>query len=242
MTSGGPVAVLVLLASACGGGDAPPPRTAHEEETPPATGLGMRRPAETVQGFGPLAGDAGASETPERAAPADPARPATPNWAGARLAPSNVPEVFTKAWRRARNHARCALLVPSTLAEGEGGSPRGEPNAHGWSVAYDLPSGPGAARDGTTCTTCGRSAFGIRGVAVEVAARFPLRRSWSDGSQADYGREGGDDSSVPRPYVAHLHVEGQDCTYELWSHLGRDHLEHLMEHLQMVDVSPDASR
>ena len=41
---------------------------------------------------------------------------------------------------------------------------------------------------------------------------------------------------APRPYVALLQVPGQDCVYRLWSHLGREHVEHLLERLQWVAV------
>jgi hypothetical protein len=88
------------------------------------------------------------------------------------------------------------------------------------------------SRDGTPCESCGRATFGISGTNVESAA-LPLRRAWSDGSQADYGREGGADAG---PFVAHLRLAGQECVYRLWSHLGRAHLEHLLEHLQLVEV------
>jgi hypothetical protein len=227
------VLAVVVVVAACGGSDAPPPR--DPRDTPPSSGLGMRRPPETVQSFGLLAGAPGAAETTDAPPPAEPAHLAEPAWAGARIAQGAAPPVFAQVWRRAPNRDTCALLVPSTLGEGEGGRPRAERTPGGWGVAYDRPGGPGAARDGTTCPTCGRGAFGIAGTRVEVAGALPLHREWSDGSRADYGREGGDDSSTPRPYVAHLRVDGQECLYSLWSHLGRDHLEHLLEHLQLVE-------
>jgi len=230
----GVLAVLIFVAC-CGGPQAPPPRSA-EAPPPASSGLGMRRPPETVRSFGPLAGEAGAADSPEAPPPAEPARPAEPAWAGAHVGLDAVPAVYGQVWRRAPNRDTCALLAPSTLGEGEGGRPRAERTPGGWGVAYDRPGGPGAARDGTTCPTCGRSAFGIAGTRIEVAGELPLRREWGDGSRADYGREGGDDSGAPRPYVAHLRVQGQQCLYSLWSHLGRDHLEHLLEHLQLVDV------
>lgn len=227
---------LAVVLTACGSSDEPPPRSAADE--PRTGGLGMRAPEEHVQTFGPLAGAPGAAESPERAPAPEPAPPAEPTWAGARVPLSAVPAAYAQAWRRARNRDRCALLVPASLAEGEGGTPRVDRTPGGWAVAYDRPGGPGAARDGSTCPTCGRHAFGIAGTSIESTASFPLHMEWSDGSRADYGREGGDDTSVPRPWTAHLRVQTQDCIYSLWSHLGRDHLEHLLQHLQLVETAP----
>jgi hypothetical protein len=191
----------------------------------------MRSPSETVQSFGPMAGDAGATTTD--AAPRTPQlqRLAAP-WAGARVPIADVPAVFAEVFRAAPNRARCALLVPATLGEGGDGRPRADRTPGGWGVAYDLAGERGVSRDGTPCESCGRAVFGIAGTNVESAA-LSLRRAWSDGSHADYGRAGGSDAG---PFVAHLRLAGQECVYRLWSHLGRDHLEHLLEHLQFVEA------
>lgn len=156
-------------------------------------------------------------------APAGPGAPgpeplAAAPWSGERLLPSDVPEVYLTQWSRADNAARCALLAPRSTDPAA--DPRAATFGGGWGVAYDLPDR--------------RSAFGVAGTGVEPSDQtydqWPNRMAWRDGSRVGYGPEGG---SGPK-LLAYLRVAGQDCLYNVWSHLGRDHLEGLLESLRYV--------
>ncbi|HEX2211807.1 MAG TPA: hypothetical protein VHG93_29235 [Longimicrobium sp.] len=160
---------------------------------------------------------------PSQTQPAPPPpslRPAP--WSGERLAAGAVPGVFAAEWRRAENRATCALVAPASLGEGAGATPRAATFSGGWAVAYDRPGL--------------RSAFGVAGTGSRASDpsydEWPHRRAWADGSSAGYGPEGGTGPNQ----LAYLRVQGQDCLYNVWSNLGRAHLEHLLENLRFVDV------
>ena len=161
------------------------------------------------------------ASTPVPPPPPAPALPEAP-WAGARLAPGAVPAVFVAEWRKAQNRARCALVAPASLGEGAGAQPRAAYFGGGWAVAYD--------RTGL------RSAFGVAGTGSRASDpsydEWPHRREWSDGSSAGYGPEGGTGPNE----LAYLRIAGQDCLYNVWSNLGRAHLEQLLESLRFVAV------
>lgn len=105
----------------------------------------------------------------------------------------------------------------SLLREAE---PRVAHFAGGWGVAYDLPEL--------------RSAFGVAGAGVDPGPdtydEWPHQREWSDGSRAGYGPEGGQGPNQ----LAYLRVRGQSCLYNVWSRLGRTHLEALLDDLRFV--------
>jgi hypothetical protein len=154
--------------------------------------------------------------------PVPPAMSPAP-WAGARLAADAVPAVFLAEWRKAENRATCAPIAPASLGEGAGASPRAATFSGGWAVAYDRPGL--------------RSAFGVAGTGSRAADpaydAWPHRRAWADGSGAGYGPEGGTGPNQ----LAYLRIQGQDCLYNVWSRLGRAHLEHLLDNLRFVTVS-----
>lgn len=103
-----------------------------------------------------------------------------------------------------------------------------------------------------------RSAYGFAGVglmredrddfAVKVdrlARQWPFMRRWDAGdnlpagSAAGYGLEGARDyprgsSGFGRQSVAYLRIPGQACLYNIWSWLGRDHLERLLGELVLL--------
>ncbi|HUP61568.1 MAG TPA: hypothetical protein VNA69_14235 [Thermoanaerobaculia bacterium] len=141
-------------------------------------------------------------------------------WRGTPLSRADVPPVYITEWEKAENRDGCALIAPRSLGAGSGATPRSARFSGGWAVAYDLP-----AR---------RSAFGIAGAGVkptdESYAKWPYVQIWDDGSKAEYGPEGG---SGPNQ-LAYLRIQGQDCLYNVWSHLGREHLEHLLRELRFV--------
>lgn len=166
----------------------------------------------------------GSSSQPAPTPPAPPVAPALPAapWSGERLAADAVPAEFVTEWRRAENRATCAPVAPASLGQGAGARPRRANFSGGWAVAYDQPGV--------------RSAFGVAGTgscAAEPAYdQWPHRRAWADGSGAGYGPEGGTGPNQ----LAYLRIQGQDCLYNVWSSLGRAHLEHLLESLRFVAV------
>jgi hypothetical protein len=153
----------------------------------------------------------GTSETPAPPAP----------WAAELLSVGAVPAVYLTQWARADNRAGCALLA--LLDPGApSGTPRAATFSGGWAVAYDLPQL--------------RSAYGVAGTGAGVEGssyEWPFNRRWSDGSEAGYGPEGG---SGPNE-LAYLRIPGQSCLYNVWSRLGRDHLEFLLQQLRFVETA-----
>jgi hypothetical protein len=147
------------------------------------------------------------------------AEPAAP-WSAAPLPAAAVPDVYHAEWRRADNRASCALLAPAELGADVGATPRRANFAGGWAVAYDLPGR--------------RSAFGVAGAgsdAAEPTYEWPSTLHWDDGSSATYGPEGGEGPNE----LAYLRVAGQGCLYNVWSGLGREHLEQLLAALRFVE-------
>lgn len=141
-------------------------------------------------------------------------------------------------WRKAGNRRTCAPLMLRSDA-GAGGKARRAYFGGGWGVAFDQPGR--------------RSAYGFAGTGftpedsqnaaaqrARLAAQWPYFRELGQlprPSFAGYGIEGG------KPYndrnadgsglnsLAYVRVSGQQCDYNVWSRLGRTHLEHLLENL-----------
>jgi hypothetical protein len=171
-------------------------------------------------GVAMLLGAAGCGASPDPEAPPSPALLAPP-WDAAPLDIGEVPAVYLSEWGRAENQARCPLLILSDLgARGEDGTPRRAQFGGGWGVAYDLPEL--------------RSAFGIAGTGAEPGEAtydaWPHRRAWSDGSRVGYGPEGGTGPNQ----LAYLQMAGFRCLFNVWSRLGVEHLETLVEGLRLV--------
>ena len=142
-------------------------------------------------------------------------------WRDAPLSRNAVPKVYVTQWEKAENKATCALIAPRDLGlEGQGATPRAATFAGGWGVAYDLPNV--------------RSAFGVAGAGVSAGDpsydKWPYVQQWDDGSRAEYGPEGGTGPNQ----LAYVKIQGQDCLYNVWSRLGRSHLEHLLRELRLV--------
>ena len=154
-------------------------------------------------------------------------------WSKAPISASQAP-VFLSQWRQAENRATCAALAPIALGAGQGATPRQAYFAGGWAIAYDKVGLPGRNPDGTACATCGRGAFGIAGTGSQADGSeyqgWPFSQKWTDGSHARYGLEG----NVGPQYLAFLTIKGQRCLYNVWSFLGREHLEYLLEQLRFV--------
>lgn len=161
-----------------------------------------------------------ACATAPSTAPKTPSLPRAP-WRDAALARAHVPPVYVEEWEKARNRETCALIAPRSLGtEGQGATPRAAHFSGGWAVAYDLPNL--------------RSAFGVAGAGVKSGdpsyANWPYILSWGDGSKAEYGPEGGEGPNQ----LAYVRIQGQDCLYNVWSHLGKEHLEFLLKELRFV--------
>ena len=142
-------------------------------------------------------------------------------WRNPPLAASEIPAVYVEQWQKAENKDTCALIAPHSIGEaGAGATPRAAHFAGGWAVAYDLPNL--------------RSAFGIAGAGVKAGDptynKWPYVYDWGDGSKVEYGPEGGQGPNQ----LAYLRIQGQDCLYNVWSRLGRAHLELLLRELRLV--------
>lgn len=190
--------------------------------------------------------------TPQTQAAVDEAAPraAPPPTPGPSLAasPSAEPSLVAEAlvigeWERAENRQACAPLSFASTGQARG-APRPAAFGGGWGVAFDLPNL--------------RSAYGVAGPGPAAADRVPpeahrqrLREQWPyfrelgalpEPSFAGYGIEGaaayprGNTSGRGMNSLAYVRVDGQQCTYNVWSRLGRAHLELLLDALRMVRV------
>lgn len=161
-------------------------------------------------------GEGGNGGVPQPVAPAP-----EPPWHQAALTGESVPAVFVTEWSKAENSRSCALLAFAALGEGQGASARAATFSGGWGVAYDRPEQ--------------RSAFGIAGTGAsawgEPAYAWPDTVTWSDGSTAGYGPEGGTGPNQ----LAYVRVRGQTCLYNVWSRLGSGHLLFLLSQLRFVN-------
>lgn len=163
-------------------------------------------------------------------------------------APASRPLIHGEAvilteWRKAENRRACAPLGFTGQASG-GGQPRRAYFGGGWAAAFD--------RAGL------RSAFGVAGVGLlpgdrdgftrqraELARQWPYGRELPGlprGAFAGYGVEGAKPLSEAEgdgrglQLLAYVRVPGQRCLYNVWSKLGRRHLEGLLDALRPVSV------
>lgn len=154
--------------------------------------------------------------------------------------------VAVAEWRKAENRTACA---PLALASDAGGAGKARPArfSGGWAVAFDQPdlrsaygfAGPGLIPDD-------RRLHEENVAALEkqwpYTRRFGPGEKLPNGSFAGYGVEGalGYASSNPdgrgQESLAYLRIPGQLCQYNVWSKLGRAHLEALLENLRIVQA------
>jgi len=162
-----------------------------------------------------------------------------PPWAEPKL-PAYAAAAIIAEWKKAENRATCAALAFADLGEAEGAVPRRASFSGGWAVAWDKKGSPGKSASGGGCDTCGRSVIGVAGAGVEAeGTNFGLwenQMQFSDGSHAGYGRAkyGGG----PGSYLAYLTVAGQGCLYNIWTELGKEHMELLLRSLRYVTRAP----
>lgn len=152
--------------------------------------------------------------------------------------PIDAPAVTIAEWRKAENRATCA---PLTFAPGphlREATPRRANFSGGWAVAYDGAGLPGREPSGHFCPTCGRGAFGIAGTGVELDASDASnvgsagRMEWPGGNRALYDLEGGNGPG----WLAQVHVADQRCLYQVWSFLGRAHIEELIRAIRRARI------
>ncbi|MBC2666490.1 hypothetical protein H7F51_13260 [Novosphingobium flavum] len=176
-------------------------------------------------------------ETAESSAPPPSATPTA--------APAPAPaasQLILREWRKAENRHGCAPLALPRIGSRRA-TPRRAAFSGGWAVAWDEPGL--------------RSAFGIAGAGLigmddappgeqraRLARQWPLFRELEQlpsPSFAGYGIEGAgaypDDNPEGKGLnsLAYVRVGGQTCTYNIWSRLGRAHLEYLLENLTMLE-------
>jgi hypothetical protein len=153
-----------------------------------------------------------------------------------RVPATAVPGVLVDEWTVAENRQWCPALYPEASA-GAGAVARAAAFGGGWAVAWDVPSGPGSAATGQFCEDCGRSAFGVAGadllVDADTGLRMPNVIRFEDGAVAGYTGEGFDPGNPKR--LAELSIPGAGCVYQVWSHLGDDHLLSLLNSLRSVE-------
>ena len=138
-------------------------------------------------------------------------------WQSAALA--GVPPVYRAEWQKAENRSTCALVAFADHGSVTNAIPRRANFSGGWAVAFDTPSK--------------RSAFGIAGTGTTSAGSYqwPDGFQWSDGSSATYGLEGGTGPN----HLAYVTIAGQQCLYNVWSAMGKEHLEHLLRQMRFVE-------
>ncbi|PPK93784.1 hypothetical protein CLV92_10960 [Kineococcus xinjiangensis] len=211
----------------------PAPAATTPTTTPPATTT-------------PGSATASAPPTPAAPTPVPPTpAPLPAPWSAAPLAASEVPALALEAWAEApaESQATCPLLLPAGTAGAPPGEPRRPDFSGEWAVTWDVPGTPGRFGDSSESPTAGRSTYGVAGVpfteaeVAESLPQWPFQQEWSDGSRAGYGPEGGDPETTST--LAYLQVsEHPGCLYNVWSHLGQEHLEALLESLRYVRTDP----
>lgn len=144
-------------------------------------------------------------------------------------------QLVYRQWAKAENRSQCAP-IGVTPAIADGGTPRAAYFGGGWGVAFDRPGL--------------RSAFGVAGAGItdagawshaertrRLALQWPLVKQLQFGKAravAGYGLQGGKPfpadnlEGANEKLIAYVYVEGQNCLYNVWSDLGRAHLETLL--------------
>lgn len=152
-------------------------------------------------------------------------------------------DLIYREWSKSAVRWQCAPLAFTVRGKLQAKARRAD-FSDGWSVAYDLPGK--------------RSAFGLAGTGIadadrvpaaerarRLAAQWPYTRRLPRLSQigiAGYGIEGAQPYSAENPdgtgedSLAYVYVGGQACLYNVWSKLGRRHLEQLLDGLVILPM------
>jgi len=175
--------------------------------------------------------DGAAAAVEETAAPGPSADP---------VDPAEVPSVVMQDWIDAGANRRCAPLTFTDPGEAIGATPR---QANGRTtatfIAFDRPGLPGSLPSGEECPDCGRGVFGYGSLGERMSLLLAEPDlTWADGSSATFSWRGGDvDVTGAGRRTGALRIQGQDCDYQVWSYLGREHLEVLLQGIRVVEVS-----
>lgn len=155
--------------------------------------------------------------------------------------------ITIEEWRKADNFDHCAPLALKSDA-GAQGKPRRANFAGGWAVAFDQAkrhSAYGYAGSGDLDSD--KDSAGER--RARLARQWPVFRDLDQfpaPSFAGYGVEGASPFPADNPVgnglnsLAYVYIAGQTCMYNVWSRLGRAHLEHLLDNLELIDPNPPA--
>ena len=189
----------------------------------------------------PGASTAAVAPSPAPPGPASPAPHLAPD-EPAPAAPAPLAAALVRAeWAKSDDRAACAPIALTT----DGGAPARARRAEfsgGWGVAFD--------------TEQQRSAYGIAGPGVidgdeappaaqaeRLGGQWPYFATLANlpgPAFAGYGVEGAQPYPADNPggrglnSVAYVRVGGERCTYNLWSRLGRAHLEVLLDSLRKL--------
>ncbi len=143
---------------------------------------------------------------------------ATPTPPPALLAAGRVPRVLLEQWRKAGNRSGCAPVWFDDVSASV--KIRARYFGGGWGVTVRSPRRWGVAGAGVIA-------------APQDLEKWKFRRENAAGVRAGYGLEGFD---LGPDWLAYVHVPGQSCLYNVWSSVGKEDLEHLVDHLRVVDV------
>lgn len=156
-----------------------------------------------------------------------------------------------REWRVAQNRVTCAPLALASNGGVKAKARRAYFGA-GWGVGFD--------------TRRVRSAYGFAGVGMlpddalsHADKRTALAKQWPytrelgrrgglpQGSFAGYGLEGAARYPTSNPQgrgqhsLAYVRIPGQACMYNVWSRIGRRHLEQILDSLRLLPTPPQAS-
>lgn len=151
-------------------------------------------------------------------------------WSAAPLELADLPDVYRLEWAEAGEPTTCPFLAFEDLGPeaAEATIRRGEHDRN-MLVVWDNPDGPGHDRRSEPCSDCGRGVVGLGTWQDEGNAVGPATIVWDDGSYANI-------ATLPWVYGVSARVQpaGADCMYQLWSHIGSEHVEYLIGRLRQV--------
>jgi hypothetical protein len=161
-----------------------------------------------------------------------PPSPEPPPWLAAPIDLAALPDVYRLEWAEAGEPSTCPFLALADLGpEAEHATIRRAEHDHEMLVVWDNPDGPGHDTRGEPCDDCGRGVVGLGTWPDGANAVGPATISWDDGSFANI-------DTLPWVYgvSARIHPAGADCMYQLWSHIGSQHVEYLISQLRQVET------
>jgi hypothetical protein len=179
----------------------------------------------------------GPSTTPDTSTTTSQPLPASSGpvpWSAAPLELSDLPDAYRLEWAEAGEPSACPFLAFADLGpEAEQATIRRAEHAREMLVVWDNPDGPGHDRRGEPCPDCGRGVVGLGTWQGAGNAVGPATIAWDDGSFANI--------TTTIPWVlygvtARIQPAGADCMYQIWSHIGVEHVEYLISQLRRVSA------